>query len=144
MLQIVIIVVSCRHCGEAPAKKHTIQKLNFMKLTMQFHNVRSTGGFETLVENLILALQPTLKIDEAIVRLEQSNAISPRFMASVHLVTPGPDVLAEGRDHTLLAAINKVIASLKDKIGHRTLKRLRRIRGNPQVTSRHNNPAGMR
>ena len=143
MLQGAIIVVLRRHPGATPAE-NSIQYLHIMKLTLQYHNVRSTGGFEALVENLILALQPTLKIDEAIVRLEESNEISPRFMASVHLVTPGPDVLAEGRDHTLLAAINKVIASLKDKIGHRTLKRVRRIRGNPQVTSRHINPGGMR
>ena len=96
------------------------------------------------METLILALQPALKIDEAIVHLDQSSETSPRFRASVHLVTPGPDVLAEGRDHTLLAAINKVITALRDKIAHRALKRLRRIRGNPQVKSRHISPGGMR
>lgn len=115
-----------------------------MKLTLQYQNVRSTGGFEALIENLILALQPALKIDEAIVRLEQAAETSPRYRASVHLVTPGPDVLAEGRDHTLLAAINKVVSVLKSKIGHRTLKRMRRIRGNPHVTSRHANPGAVR
>ena len=112
-----------------------------MKLTLQYQNVRSTGGLEALVENLIIALQPTLKIDEAIVRLEHSDE-SPGFRASVHLVTPGPDVIAEGRDHTLLAAINKVINSLKDKIGHRTFKRLGRRRGAPLITARHLSPSG--
>ena len=111
-----------------------------MKLTLQYNNIRSSGSFEALMESLLTALQPTLKIDEAIVRFEQSREASPAYRASVHLVTPGPDVIAEGRDHTLLAAINKVIASLKDKIGHRSLKRLRRIRGNPLTTSRHVSP----
>ena len=111
-----------------------------MKLTLQYNNIRSSGSFEALMESLLIALQPTLKIDEAIVRFEQSREASPAYRASVHLVTPGPDVIAEGRDHTLLAAINKVIASLKDKIGHRSLKRLRRIRGNPLTTSRHVSP----
>jgi ribosome-associated translation inhibitor RaiA len=106
-----------------------------MKLTLQYHNVRSTGGIETLVENMVLSLQPALKIDEAIVRLEQSSEGSPRFRTFVHLVTPGPDVIAEGRDHTLLAAINKVIASLKEKIGHRAMKRLRQFRGNMKHTT---------
>jgi ribosome-associated translation inhibitor RaiA len=111
-----------------------------MKLTLQYNNIRSSGSFEALIESLLTALQPTLKIDEAIVRFEQSREASPAYRASVHLVTPGPDVIAEGRDHTLLAAINKVIASLKDKIGHRALKRLKRIRGNPLITSRHVSP----
>lgn len=115
-----------------------------MKLNLQYFNVHSTGGIESLVEHQLIALQPTLKIDEAIVRIEESRETSPSFRAWVHLVTPGPDVIAEGRDHTLLAAINKVINALKQKIGHRALKRLRRIRGAPSVTSRHIAPGGNR
>ena len=115
-----------------------------MKLTLQYQNVRSTGNTEAMVENLIIALQPILHIDEAIVRLEQSGEVSPPFRAWVHLVTPGPDVIAEGRDHTLLAAVNKVLAALKGKIGHRTEKRTRRIRGNPLVTSHHASHGGVR
>lgn len=96
-----------------------------MKLTLQYRNVPSTGGIEALMTSLINALRPAIKIDHAIVRLDQSAEASPRFSIFVHLVTPGPDVIAEGRDHTLLAAINKVISALKAKIGQRRLKRLR-------------------
>lgn len=115
-----------------------------MKLTVQYHNVRSTGGLETLVENLILALAPSLKIDQAIVRIEHSLDSSPAFRTSAHLITPGPDVIAEGRDHTLRAALEKLAAALRDRIEHRELKRQRRNRGTPLVTSRHVTPGGHR
>lgn len=120
-----------------PRRGIELIKSSKMKLTLQYHNVRSTGGIEALVENMILSLQPAMKIDHAIVRLEEAVESSPRFRTSVHLVTPGPDVIAEGRDHTLLAAINKVISALKNKIGHRVLKRLRRMKRDAAPKARH-------
>ena len=44
-------------------------------------------------------------------RLERRHEGSPPFRVSVHLVTPGPDVFAESCDHTLHAAIGKVMDS---------------------------------
>jgi ribosome-associated translation inhibitor RaiA len=67
------------------------------------------------------------------VRLENS---SPAYQVNVHLVTPGPDVFAESRDHTLRAAFGKVMAELKEKIGGREMKRTKRLR------SKLNAPAG--
>jgi ribosome-associated translation inhibitor RaiA len=97
-----------------------------MKLTLQHHRLRSTDELDSLVEERILALQPRLQIDEANVRLECRHEDSPAFSVRIHLVTPGPDVIAEGRDHTILAAVNKVMAALQEKIGSRALKRARR------------------
>jgi len=57
-------------------------------------------------------------------RFEQS----PAFKVRVHLVTPGPDVFADGNDHTLRAAFGKVMHQLNDKITGRTRKRLQRLR----------------
>lgn len=103
-----------------------------MKLTLEHHHLRSTDELDSLVEERILALQPRLQIDEANVRLEHRRESSPAFHVHVHLVTPGPDVFAEGRDHTLRAAIEKVMAVLEVRIGERMEKRLRRVRGNLQ------------
>lgn len=103
-----------------------------MKLTVQHHNLRSSDELDSLIENRILALQPRLQIDEANVRLECRHEESPAFSVHIHLVTPGPDVIAESRDHTIRAAVIKVIAALEDKIASRALKRFQRLRNNLQ------------
>ena len=103
-----------------------------MKLTVQHHHLRSTDELDSLIENQILALQPRLQIDEANVRLECRFQESPAFSVRIHLVTPGPDVNAESRDHTIHAAVIKVMAALEEKTGSRALKRFRRLRGNHQ------------
>lgn len=104
-----------------------------MKLTVQHHHLRSTDDLDSLIEERILALQPRLQIDEANVRLECRFEESPAFSVRIHLVTPGPDVVAESRDHTIRAAVIKVMAALEEKTGRRALKRFRRIRNNLQA-----------
>ena len=103
-----------------------------MKLTVQHHHLRSSDELDSLIENRILALQPRLQIDEANVRLACRLEESPAFSVRVHLVTPGPDVFAERRDHTIRAAIEKVMAVIEAKIGSRLEKRRRRIHSNVQ------------
>jgi ribosome-associated translation inhibitor RaiA len=103
-----------------------------MKLTLQHFDIRSTDALDTFVEERIFALQPRLQIDEASVRLERHRGSSPAFRVQVHLVTPGPDVLAEGRDHTIRAALGKVLTELELKISGRALRRVRRLQGNLQ------------
>jgi ribosome-associated translation inhibitor RaiA len=101
-----------------------------MRLNLQHIEVRSTNALDAWVENQIFSLQPRLQIDEANVRLACHREGSPPYHVRVHLVTPGPDVFAEGNDHTLRAAFGKVMRQLSDKISGRTLKRLQRVRNN--------------
>lgn len=101
-----------------------------MKLTLQHLSIRSTDTLDSWVENHILSLQPRLQIDEANIRLEHRRERSPAYRVHVHLVTPGPDVVAEGRDHTLRAAVAKVMRALSEKIGGRSRKRLFRMKSN--------------
>ena len=104
-----------------------------MKLTLQHFDIRSTDVLDAFIEERILALQSRLQIDEASVRLERHRGVSPSFRVQVYLVTPGPDVLAESRDHTLQAAIEKVLTELELKISGRARRRMRRLQGNRQV-----------
>ncbi len=106
-----------------------------MKLTLQHKNVRSTNELDSWVEEQIIALQPVLQIDEANICLTRDFAASPAFQAKAHLVTPGPDVLAEGCDHTLRAAVNKLMTSLRNKIGVRATRKQKR-RKNPSPVLR--------
>lgn len=104
-----------------------------MKLITQHHKVRSTDELDSMVEERILAFEPRLQIDEARVRLECNWEQSPSFRVAIHIVTPGPDLLAEGRDHTLRAAIGKAVALLEDRLRDRSRKQLRRRRSRLQV-----------
>lgn len=90
--------------------------MTIMKLTLQHLNVRSTHALDSWIEKQIFALQPRLAIEEARVRLTRRREASPPYEVNVHLVTPGPDVFAEGRDHTLRAAVSKVMAQLHGKL----------------------------
>ena len=101
-----------------------------MKLSVQHRDIRSTDSVDALIEEHIFSLQPRLQIDEAIVRLEHRAGSSPAFRISVHLVTPGPDVFAESDDHTVLAAVQKVMKQLRDKIADRHAKRAQKLKSN--------------
>ena len=102
-----------------------------MRLNLQHFCIASTDELDSWVERQILALGQLRRIDEANIRLARRVGVSPAFEARVHLVTPGPDVRAEGLDHTIEAAFAKAMAELREKIGHLDLKRSRRSRSQP-------------
>jgi ribosome-associated translation inhibitor RaiA len=95
-----------------------------MKLNLQHRHHQSSPAFIALLKEQLDLLQ--LRIDEARVLVERRLEASPAFRVAAHLVTPGPDVFAEGVDHTLRAALQKTIAQLEARIDHRHLKRARR------------------
>jgi ribosome-associated translation inhibitor RaiA len=115
-----------------------------MILTLEHFDLRCTNSVDTLIEERILGLEPRLHIDEARVRLERRHNISPPYRVAVHLVTPGPDLVAEGQDHTILAAIDKVMLDIESKLHHRADKRIRRARSNRQSPPAARAHAGMR
>ena len=101
-----------------------------MRLNVQHLNIRSLDAFDSWVEKEIFALGEVRQIDEANIRLVRLEDASPAYQVNVHLVTPGPDVFAESRDHTLRAAFTKALAQLREQITSRTGKRLQRIKSN--------------
>lgn len=105
-----------------------------MKLTLTHRNHAPSASLIETLHKELKALEPSLQIDEARVHLERSLNDSPPFRISFHLVTPGPDVMAEATDHTLRAAMLKAFDLIRGKIEHRHLKRARR-KINVHVTS---------
>lgn len=101
-----------------------------MRLNVQHLNLRSLDTLDSWVEKQIFALGQARQIDEANVRLVRLLDASPAYQVHVHLVTPGPDVFAESRDHTLRAAFTKAMAQLREQISTRAGKRLQRIKSN--------------
>lgn len=104
-----------------------------MKLTLQHKNVRSTTQLDSWVEEQIISLQPALQIDEASISLAHDHEASPAFHVKAHLITPGPDVFAEGCDHTLQAAFHKLMGSLRGKIGSRATRRQKKQKSRTPV-----------
>jgi ribosome-associated translation inhibitor RaiA len=103
---------------------------NTMRLNVQHLNIRSLDALDSWVENQILALGRARQIDEANVRLIHRHDVSPAYQVHVHLVTPGPDVIAESSDHTLRAAVTKVMRELRGQIARRATKPLQRLKTN--------------
>ena len=101
-----------------------------MRLNVQHLNIRSLDALDSWVERQILVLAECRQIDEANVRLVRLQNASPAYQVHVHLVTPGPDVFAESRDHTLRAAFTKAMTQLREQITSRTTKRLQRLKSN--------------
>jgi ribosome-associated translation inhibitor RaiA len=97
-----------------------------MRLNVQHMNIRSLDTLDSWVEKQIFALGRARQIDEANIRLVRLEDASPAYQVNVHLVTPGPDVYAETRDHTLRAAFAKAMAQLKNQITSRAQKRVQR------------------
>jgi ribosome-associated translation inhibitor RaiA len=103
-----------------------------MRLNLQHLNLPSRDSFDSWVEQQILALGRARQIDEANIRLLRLEHASPAYQVNVHLVTPGPDVFAESRDHTLRAAFVKVMKQLRDQITSRDTKRSQRLKSKLQ------------
>ncbi len=101
-----------------------------MRLNLQHLNISSLHQLDSWVEKQILALSQARQIDAANVRLVRLQNASPAYQVNVHLVTPGPDVFAESRDHTLRAAFAKAMVQLRGQITSRAAKRLQRLKSN--------------
>lgn len=99
-----------------------------MKLTLKNLHHQPSTSLKLLVERHLEKLGTSVQIDEARVVVENRSEASPPFHMSVHLVTPGPDIFAEARDHTLRAALTKIFEDLEDEVARRQLKRTLRMR----------------
>ena len=101
-----------------------------MRLNLQHLNLPCLDEMDSWVENQIFDLGRARQIDEANIRLIRRSHASPAYQVQVHLVTPGPDVIAESRDHTLRAAFAKVMKQLRAQIARRATKRLQKVKSN--------------
>ncbi len=112
-----------------------------MRINLQHRNLRSHDELDRWVEDQILALGEVRQIDEANVRLEWRSEASPPFAVRIHLVTPGPDLVAEGSDHSVRAAFAKAITQLREGMASRAAKRRRRLKGNEAARVGRGRPA---
>lgn len=103
-----------------------------MQIVIAHKHVKSVDDQDRVVEQRLFALADQLQIDEARVVFERRWDGAPPYRVGIHIVTPGPDVLAEGEDQTLPAAVLKSLRQLENRIRHRNGRGLRRIKSNLQ------------
>jgi ribosome-associated translation inhibitor RaiA len=116
-------------CPKARQPAQLQQLKSIMRLNVHHLNIPAPHRLDSWVERQLLALGALRQIDEANVRVVRLDDTSPAYQVNAHLVTPGPDVFAEGRDHTLRAAFAKTVAQLRGQISKRAGKRLLNLKG---------------
>ena len=104
-----------------------------MKTTLHYRGLNAQATWQTLVEAQLKPLETLAAIASAHVTLERQRDVRPAFRVQALLEVPGPDFHAEAADHTLQAALHKVVQDLDHQIRGRLARRVERRRSNLQL-----------
>jgi ribosome-associated translation inhibitor RaiA len=96
-----------------------------MKITVNRLGVLFSKYPDRWIAARLAGIAAQRQIDEARVRIHRHRTSSPACEVSIQLVTPGPDLLSAGRDHTMMAAFDKALAKLRAMLAERSAKRAR-------------------
>ena len=80
-------------------------------------------------------LQKLISISAVAVVMERRREAAPAFRAYASLAVPGPDIHAEARDHTMLAAWLKVTTALRKQIERRKNRPKARLKNDRQLAT---------
>ena len=101
-----------------------------MKILLRYCGLNARASWQGLVEAQLRKLENLAAIASARVTLEWQREVKPAFRVLTLLEVPGPDVHAEARDHTLQAALLKVVKDLERQIRSRRRRRAERWKSN--------------
>lgn len=99
-----------------------------MKITLSTSPLNLNEVTHEWLEAQLAGIASRRRIDEAIVRVTRHAEASPPWEVAVHLVTPGPDLAASTRGHTLAAAFAQNLREMESTLRVRAAKRARRLR----------------
>ena len=102
---------------------------------LSYCGLNKRAAWQELIQTKLRKLQSLAAIATARVTLEWQRGIQPAFRVLTLLEVPGPDFHAEARDHTLHAALMKVIKNLEKQVRSRKNRRLARWKTNLQLGS---------
>ena len=97
-----------------------------MRILLRYFGLNAHAYWQGLVEAQLRRLGSLATIGWAQVTLERQHETRPAFRVMTLLEVPGPDVHAEARDHTLQAALLKVVKDLERQIRSRKNRRTER------------------
>lgn len=101
-----------------------------LNLILHYRGLNPRAWWRDWVERQFQQLQSLATIAAAHVTLEWQRELKPAFQVQAQLEVPGPDFHAGARDHTLQAALLKVIQNLERQILERKSRRVRRRKAN--------------
>jgi ribosome-associated translation inhibitor RaiA len=104
-----------------------------MTIVMRFRGLKDRASWRGLVEAQLKRLQSLAAIASAQVTLEWQNEVKPAFRVLTLLEVPGPDFHAETTDHTVQAALLKVVKDLERQMRLRKNRRAERFKSNPRL-----------
>jgi len=104
-----------------------------MTIVMRFRGLNARASWRGLVEAQLKRLQSLAAIASAQVTLEWRNQVKPPFRVLTLLEVPGPDFHAEANDHTVQAALLKVVNNLERQMRLRRNRRTERFKSNPRL-----------
>ena len=108
-----------------PARTTHPQPKQAMSVQIVFSGCHRLPEHEAAITKAIDGFRQNLRIDEARVRVECHAGQPYPFRVAAHLVTPGPDLEAEGRDYTFEAALRKLGQAVGKTLRQRESKRRR-------------------
>ncbi len=112
-----------------------------MKISLRYHGLNAGAAWLGLIESQLAKLQKLAAIAVAQVTLEWRAEVKPSFRVAAQLEVPGPDFHAEATDHTLRAALVKVVKNLERQIRSRNSRRADRWKTNLQLGQAVGRPA---
>jgi ribosome-associated translation inhibitor RaiA len=101
-----------------------------MKILLRYFGLNARTAWRELVETQLRRPESLAAIASARVTLERRHEATPAFRVLTLLEVPRPDVYAEARDHTLQAALLKVVRDLVRQIRSRRSRRAERWKTN--------------
>ncbi len=104
-----------------------------MNIILRYCGLNARAVWRELVENQLKRLQGLAAIASAQVTLAWERELKPAFRVHAQLEVPGPDYHSEARDHTLRAALQKVVHDLERQIRSRNIRRAERWKTNVQL-----------
>jgi ribosome-associated translation inhibitor RaiA len=104
-----------------------------MNIIVRYSGLNKRAPWQELVERQLGKLQSLAAIATAWVTLEWQHGVKPAFRVLTRLEVPGPDFHAEDSDHTLEAALGKVVKKLEKQIRSRKLRRADKRKTNLQL-----------
>ncbi len=104
-----------------------------MNIIMFYRGLNPRAFWKGLVEAQLKRLERLAAIASARVTLERQHEVKPAFRVVALLEVPGPDFHAEANDHTLQAALFKVIRNLERQIRSRKNRRADNRKTNLQL-----------
>ena len=97
-----------------------------MKILLRYCGLNARAYWQALIEERLKKLEALAAIASARVILERQHEVRPAFRVQTLLEVPGPDVHAEASDHTLRAAVLKVMKNLERQVRSRRQRQAER------------------